>query len=204
MIPRFRPFRSTAVLGLLALFLGGCVNLEPQPDPTRFFTLQPRVLVAVPSRLVTVEVSQIPDYAQTRRIPYRRSGHEIAYFPFGRWTGPLEVMLAERIRERLEPWAASAGAGSWRVGVKVLVCEGSEAGEALFGADYALSQRDSLEPLREGRFLDSVSWDPESGCGPLVERLGVMIDAFADRMAAELAEGNFSRLEAEGTPPPHP
>lgn len=166
--------------------LGGCVNLDPKPDLTRFYTLSPQDFAAESAELVTVEVTRLPYYAQTRRIPLRKGHYEIVFFPLDRWTGPLDRMLADRLRERFGPVARSAQRGDWRLRVEVLACEGRSEGDAVFGADYVLWCGEAIDPLAMGRFLERVPWDPKEGAGALVETLGTLVDSMADRIAAQL------------------
>lgn len=192
-VPPRRCLSRRTRLGLLLLLpllmgLGGCVNLDPTPDPTRFFTLLPDDWQGDHGHRITVEVSEIPSYARTRRIPLRDGRQEITYLEFARWTGPLDQMLIQRLRDRLDRALGTGGSDTpWRVTLVVLACEGTAGGEAVFGADYSLWRGDDPEPLLTGRALERLSWVPVSGASGLVDRLCDAIDAFALELASASA-----------------
>jgi hypothetical protein len=53
---------------LLIGSLSGCLNLDPKPDPARYYTLAPIDFVKSPSGRLEVEVSQLPYYAKTKMV----------------------------------------------------------------------------------------------------------------------------------------
>lgn len=176
---------STRLLVALACVLAfaGCVDLAPQPDPSRFFTLSPPYLPAVPAERVEVQVAGLPYYAKSSRLALRKGDYEVEYFPFARWSGPLDLMLEMRLREHLEPVAAEIDLGSWRIHLEIIACEGNSDGLAAFGADYEIRQVGVVQPVARGRYLERVRWDPASGAEGLVACLGSLIDGFTDRLA---------------------
>lgn len=184
---RLSPRRGFPVLLSVALFaLSGCLNLQPSPDPGRYYTLAPVVADAQPAVSLRVRVTQIPFYLQTKRLAVREGEFEIQYRDYERWTGPLEEMIERRVAARLADSAPEALDGSL-LRLRILQLEGSRDGHVRFVGEWELRAPSGGETIAGGRFAEERPWqvaDVES----LVSLQGALLDAFGDALIAELAE----------------
>ncbi len=96
---------TTAFLLLLALALGGCVSLDPQPDLTRFYTLsmpQSTEPIANPPQLYIDRV-QIPRFLASSEIFVRIDTHEMQALSGARWVEALDLEIARALAQQLSP-----------------------------------------------------------------------------------------------------
>lgn len=101
-----RPSLTAFAAVLVAASLSGCVNLDPQPDPTRYYTIDPAgpatESAASPTGNVLVVVVTTAGYLEQPSIVERQGGHEIAPLPLHRWAEPLAQALPRAIARRLQ------------------------------------------------------------------------------------------------------
>ena len=93
------------------LLLGGCINLDPVPDPTRYYVLGTAhasrgELLTEGLRIGIREVS-LPKYLESSRIALRRGTNEIIYLPFERWGEDMGVSAGRSLASTLERQAGT-------------------------------------------------------------------------------------------------
>jgi len=91
---------------LLTLLLGGCINLDPLPDPTRYYVIgtsaSPRLEQRGDGLRIGIREVSLPKYLESSRIALRKGRHELIYLPFERWGEDLAVSAARSIATTLE------------------------------------------------------------------------------------------------------
>jgi uncharacterized lipoprotein YmbA len=112
------PHRRILVPGVLlsacSVLLAGCNLLpEPQPDPTRHFTLSAPT-GAVSGGNVDVRPVLLAGHLRQRAMAVRIADNEVSYLDDARWAEPLDAGLTEVLRAEL-----AGVAGAWRVRVEV-------------------------------------------------------------------------------------
>ncbi|MFP4541414.1 MAG: membrane integrity-associated transporter subunit PqiC [Opitutales bacterium] len=177
------PFVSYSAL-LPLLLLAGCLGLEPASDPSRFFTLVPEATAAGAPTVLEVRVVEAPDYLRSKQMAIREGAHEIVYESFWRWTGPTDVMLAQRVALRLgAKWGEEAPRG--KLSVRLRRFEGTSGGEAVLAADWTFHPDGEGSPT-EGNFAETRSWTRRQDPSALVSALGELTDALAASIAGQL------------------
>lgn len=111
------PHRRILVPGVLlsacSVLLAGCNLLpEPQPDPTRHFTLSAPTTAAPGG--VEVRPVLLAGHLRNRAMAVRLAENEVTYLDDARWAEPLDAGLAEVLRAEL-----AGVAGEWTVRVEV-------------------------------------------------------------------------------------
>jgi uncharacterized lipoprotein YmbA len=100
---------------VLVVILGGCVNLKPTADPTRFYVLSAEpakeplshpVTLRLPVWVATVET---PAYLDNNCLAVRRNGSQLDYLPYQEWAEPVRNGITRCLREDL---AAILGPGT--------------------------------------------------------------------------------------------
>ncbi len=160
------------VFGVLA---GGCLNLKPQPNPTRQFTLSKietdPIVSSLNGNAPTIGFRRIgiPEYLKSNKIALRESIHEINYLPFHRWAEPLESGVARLLGEYLvitgtasatfiPPWRSNARF-DYVVEVDISVFEGRSDGTVTLDCFYSLYDEKGVR-IDRGRFAETgFSWD---------------------------------------------
>lgn len=108
---------SKLVLISLLCFTSSCINLEPQPDCTRYYVLRAKSNQPCENRYTTCSVQEnkqwvlgvwpvsIPPYLDKRGIAVKVSPTELNYSEWNRWAEPVEKgfsrVLTEDLRLRL-------------------------------------------------------------------------------------------------------
>lgn len=200
------PQRFGAASWLLAccfsLLLAGCSIPLPQaqPDLTRYFVLG---LEARPAGAATAEnlpvvrlmPVDVPAYLGDKPLAVRRGGNEIHYLDAARWAEPLDQGLERNLRLGLGAVPGltvrsrydTTGRWDYDLKIRVTACEGSEDGQVLFAADWALepAPKSSL-PRKTGAFIGQhLSWDGKSPAS-LVAALSQGVSQLCDALAAAL------------------
>lgn len=191
------PFWSLSGL-LAAAFLGGCVNLEPQLDATRFYTLaststartgtQPAE--AVPAAL---RVTVAADYLQQPAIAVRETAQEIAFQEGHRWAEQINIGIARIVQDGLERREESlavtllsrhpGGEHQLLIDIMVTACEGTSDGTATLNADWQIFTGNSTAPPATGRFHGTEpGWN-----GQDFGQLAALLSQLADELAGEIA-----------------
>lgn len=101
---QLRPFlRTLTVVGLIGLNTG-CVNLDPKPDPTRYYTIgttQPSAASHAGATNVLVVAVSIAGYVDQPTVVERRGEHEIVPLPMHRWAEPVTQALPREFAHQL-------------------------------------------------------------------------------------------------------
>lgn len=183
------PFRLSTILLAGCLFVGGCVNLEPREDPTRFYTFQQGMNGPVREGVewLDVRILQLPAFFTSEALAIRE-GSRVEVKEFDRW----EVLPREHLLPLLEEGLQSEFPGvalrewgsSLPVAGKVLDlrvrefqadAEGTIYLEALLqissGKDVRSPQRIRLEGIWQPENIDSLI----VGYGNLLRELGAEI-----------------------------
>ncbi len=176
---------------LTAIFLSGCVNLDPQPDRTRFYELSrgAEAKSLPPQPNLVIRRVDLASYLNDSKIVLRVGDHELAYQALHRWSGPLDQMIAQSLAEHLESirpeWRVRPGpqtASEWTLDLRVLKFEGGPGRAAHLILEWQATSSSSGTENRGGRIVETTTWN---GSFPdLVDQLAGLLG----EAAAELAE----------------
>jgi len=178
--------------------LGGCVNLEPQIDETRFYTLAS----ALPARTGTqpagavsaaLRVSVAADYLQQPAIAVRETAQEIALQEGHRWAEQIKLGVARIVQDGLERRNESlaieqlarhpGGDHQLLIDIMVTACEGTRDGGAVLDADWQIFTGNNAAPRTAGRFHGTEpGWD-----GQDFGQLAALLSQLADELAGDIA-----------------
>jgi uncharacterized lipoprotein YmbA len=152
-LSRFPAARVVAAAGwflLSAIWLssGGCSLPEAKTDTARYYVL-PSSAEASSAESSAPRVGffpvRFPDYLKSRSIAVREGTSEIHYFDEERWAEPLDVGVARVLTERLSATAQVVRypfslelTRDYDVRVRVMTCEGTTDGLAVFSATYEI------------------------------------------------------------------
>jgi uncharacterized lipoprotein YmbA len=98
-----------SILLLLCLIPGGCISLEPKPDPSRFFSLTPlprtgqRAQDAAGTNALVLGIGPIkfPGYLDRQQFVTRISQNRFAVAENDRWAEPLEENFSRVLSQNL-------------------------------------------------------------------------------------------------------
>lgn len=188
----------TVFTGLL--FSAGCIDLEPQPDPTRFYVLTssaPAVGDETGDGLsIGIRRVGMPDYLSDSRMVTRRGDHEIVYADFHRWGENLDQaivrVLAGDIADKnyvshvsVFPWR-DAVEHDYVITVDIYRFEGT-AFEAVMEASWEIRGADGDKILKTGKTSLSRDWDG-SNYAALAGSLSDMLDQLSVELSKALLE----------------
>jgi len=162
---------SLALLTCLFLLclLPGCVSVEPQADPTRFFVLgESRQTERLDERNeedatlqpVTVGPISVPDYLKRKEIAVRVAPSRLEYLPYQRWAEPLESGIQRALVLAFEdemPYREIATFPSLpdealQLRIEVMRFEPQPDGNLLLEVRYSLEKRNEPRPsIREAQ-----------------------------------------------------
>lgn len=176
-----KPSMTSSLLAaaLAAAVGGGCLNLKPQPDSTRFYVLAgPDVEAAPPASNPAEGVPlfigrvEIPEYLQTPAFALRVDETEIHFSKDHHWAEPLregvtrvlrDALAAETGPDRMHP-AMFRRPGTAYVEVQVALTEFEcrADGSAGAAARWSLLLQPGSQPLAAGDFRvrQSFVWEP--------------------------------------------
>lgn len=162
----------TIPLFILALFLAGCIDLEPRPDPTRIFVLTGNAPI-VPStnkRGIALRVNRIelPSYLDSPKMAIRQGGLEIVYSDFNRWGEDLDTAIARNLvnslltnphvsRVVLAP--SNQAPSDYYVTVTILRFEGENSNAAVLEARWDIFDSGTMEISESGNTSARRPWD---------------------------------------------
>lgn len=177
MKPRICPVVLTAAL---ALFAAGCSLLpEPQPDPTRYFTLSAPTGAVQPGG-VDVRPVEIAGHLRQRAMAVRVADNEVTYREHVRWAEPLDAALTQLLQARL---AGQSGEWTVRVQVERFEVQAHRDNTVQLTATYQLSPK-AGGPVRRGSFAATPrAWDGRDP-GALVALLREAALELGDAIAA--------------------
>lgn len=183
-------------LPILALALAGCSILEPQPDPSRFFTLRAVAdgAQAPPAGSIAVGLGpvRVPGYLDRPELATRVDSSELVFSPTDRWAEPLSSSLRRVMTENLGailgteeiaifPWPVGTHV-DWTVAVDVLRFERTPDGEVEVAARWVVRDPNGrIRLARETRHTERVNGD---GTAAAVEAWNKAVAALSGDIAA--------------------
>lgn len=174
-------FAKCILLSWIVLFgalSSGCLNLKPQPNLTRQFTLSKTETASLAGNLdgtaptIGFRRVSIPDYLKSNKIALREGTNEIVYLPFHRWAEPLESGIARLLGEYLvlsgtasatftPPWRSNAHF-DYIIEIDVSAFEGRNEGTVTIDCFYSLYDGNGIR-IDSGRLIQSdFGWDKSS------------------------------------------
>ena len=176
----------------LVLFLfiaSGCINLDPQHDPTRIFVLSgnsPTVPTAAKEGFaVRFKRIELPSYLDSPKMATRQGDFEIVYSEFNRWGEDLdkaigrvlaETLLAHpRIRE-VSQFPSNQAESDYQISLNISRFEGKNKNAAVLEAQWKILNAETGETIKTGFTSTHRPWD------------GNDYDALARALSDNLAE----------------
>jgi uncharacterized lipoprotein YmbA len=178
---RLRRLAFSLQLSAFSLLLAGCNLLpEPQPDPTRHFTLSAPTGVTQPGGVVVRPV-EIAGHLRPRAMAVRIADHEVTYLEDVRWAEPLDTALTQLLQAKL-----AAAPSEWTVKVEIERFELlSHHGNAVqVAATYQATPKGGA-PKRGSFTATPRAWDGRDH-GALVALLRDAANELGDALAAAL------------------
>lgn len=170
--------QSITILVLIACLMGGCVDLKPKADTTRYFVLGPVDPVAPTANasggeglVLGIKRIVLPSHLETQRLVIREGNSEIQFSNNYRWGTNLDraitVALADYLvatpavgQAQVMPWPDHANPNHV-VDVRVHQFEGESAGNARLVATWMISDPQSGNLLQSGKTDHVVpGWTP--------------------------------------------
>jgi uncharacterized lipoprotein YmbA len=193
------------IAALLALTLAACVNLDPQPDDTRYYVLSSEeALMSSPNELaedgltVGIEALSLPSYLDTRRMVTRISEQEVKFSEANRWGENLRRGVGAALSDflRASPGIRAVYVVPWTeprhrdfdIAIRLERFEGDESGSTRMLAVWNIEDLETGQHVKRGitdRITDG--WTP-GDYGDLAARLGESVHDLAEELAGVLAE----------------
>jgi hypothetical protein len=193
-------FRTRLPFALAVCLLGaGCINLDPRPDPTRYYDLAgttPDSVASTNGIRLGLWPTEIPDYLNTRQIVTRINQHRINYANYERWAEPLPANLDRALHNHLlaDEKVAGVRIGPWNntvrldrvVRVRLIEFEGHEDGSVQLAAEWSVETRDaeSAESAHRTQRLKG-SWTP-GDYGDLAAQMSSLLKQLCADILAEI------------------
>lgn len=197
---------KTLLAAFTALFtLTGCVNLEPTPDPTRYFNLTPMAVgnatSAKPTMAIVIQPVSVPDYLKRSNIVQRKDLGELTFSEFDRWAEPVEnaiarviaVNLSSLLNSRFIRTSDQLGGHDGELKLTLTVVEFTTAtnGAALFTVETKLMAVDGVGIIAATR--SRLTTPPADGTFDMsanVNALSETLKQFSEQLAAQLSQFN--------------
>ena len=163
--------RGLVYVAVVAL-TGGCINLDPQLDPTRFYVLPEPTSIDSEGTLRTLKVGllsiEVPGYLKSSKMVIRKGESELTYSEYNRWAEDLDQgigrVLQANLANRLPevefsrfPWPDRTEL-DYRVKIRFSGFEGDRNGGVALQAEWSLSSEDG-EVVDTGNFHFEGSWN---------------------------------------------
>lgn len=181
-------YRSRIGTALAATMLAACFNLNPQPDPSRFYNLRAVSEAAPAAAGPTVGIGSIelPAYLDRAHLIERVDETEVRLLSADYWAGPLagqiQRVLADEIRarsglDRVEryPWRAT-DAPAWRVDVDIARFDTWADGVIELRATWEIRATDAGRSLLAS---GSDTWREQADGADVAQRVDAMSRALA-------------------------
>ena len=185
------------------LMLCGCINLDPQADPTRFYILSSQSGPAASSdnsrgAVLGLKAIALPTYLQSKKIPTRRGANEITYSEVHRWgenpKSAISRVLSENLashsaigRVHTVPWPDVAN-NDFELYVTLIRFEGEQSGMVVLEANWAIFNPDDDSVLRNGSTaVKHLKWNGRD-YSALARSLGEALGILANDLAAAVAD----------------
>ncbi len=158
---------------ILALLAGGCIDLEPKPDPTRIFVLTGNRPTLPPTGTGNISVGirriELPAYLKNPKMATRQGGLEIVYSEFNRWGEGLDKAIGRNLMTALlaNPHVSRATLfpsnekipPNYSVAVAILRFEGDGSNAAILEARWKILDPKSGEIVQTGATKASRQWN---------------------------------------------
>tara|TARA_Y100000588_G_C14280492_1_gene936850 strand:- start:11747 stop:12310 length:564 start_codon:yes stop_codon:yes gene_type:complete len=179
---------------------GGCIDLDPKLDPTRFYVLTEPTPIKASGILKTLNVGlliiEMPDYLKTSKIVLRREGSEITYSEFNRWAEDLEQGIARVLYSHLAnklpgvkisrfPWSAPTEL-DYRVKIRLTRFDGVRGGLVAIHAGWSIVGKGG-ETVDSGDFRFNGMWNGTK-YGTLVSELGTGLAQLSDEIGVAISK----------------
>ncbi len=199
--------RLTATLTLsFCLLLSGCLNLEPQPDNSRYHILDHqaskgakiRQLIAGTPHIYISRVD-LPEYLKGKKLVIRKTPTEITLSETDRWVEPIEDSLSRVLANHMlsqlpEQWSTAhhperrTNSKGFEVYLRITRLEGNWEKEAVIEGYYHVHHVQSPDTLKKhSNFSFSLPWqngetaDLPALYSDLTNKLGdKLLDALAE------------------------
>lgn len=196
-------------LVLFIIATGGCINLDPQEDPTRIFVLKEISPMGSSGSEKTLSVGirriNLPAYLNSSKIVIRKGDHEVVHSDYHRWGEDLDVAigrnLAGRLAESLSeaevvrfPWPDKTSP-DYVVEVEILRFDGDESTyNAKVQAKWMIRDSEAAKPTptTHGKTDFRKSWDGRSFVA-----LVASLDRGLAVMGGQISEAIRGMMEAE-------
>lgn len=182
---------------IASVFLTACVNLKPQTDKVKLYTLGLNAAATnsiVDQPVLYITRPELPSYLEGSAMRYHSADGEVASLNGARWGEDLGEGIARALGEYIQatgkayvrsqyPWPKLAREN---LDVRVLFKRfgASEDGRVEVVAIWQI--RDAKELIKEGRFqADNLSWQMDSP-NTYVAQLNAALAALAETITAEL------------------
>ena len=191
-------------LSLSALFmLCGCINLDPQSDPTRFYILSSQTSPKRSSSdgqgtVLGLKAIALPTYLRSTKIPTRHGANEITYSEINRWGESPKYAISRVLAENLAshsaigrvhtvPWPDGAH-HDFELYVRLSRFEGKQSGQIAVESSWEIIDPDDDSILKNGRtVVNHLQWNGRN-YSSLVEALGKSLGILANDLAAAIAD----------------
>ena len=197
---RDQPALTVTVFWTLAaaLLLAGCIDLAPQPDPTRVFVLKaPAMGGGLPEDggwEVGIRRIDLPDYLLNPKMVVRREGFEIVHSEFNRWGENLDKAIGRVLGDPLRKWSfidivstvpwSSKIAHDFEISIQIDRFEGIGRSAAQLDARWSITRGDSDDVLQVGYTSAKRDWNGSD----YLALASALSDALAT-LAADIAGG---------------
>lgn len=198
---KFSPCNLFACLvGLMALVLAGCVNvnvdgLESRPDSTRFYVMgiqdNPQTGLINGSKTIGLQGIDLAAHLQSPLMAVRLGTHEYSYVSEHRWIISLDDAIGQRVESAMESADSISGVQllpwpdgflpDYRVAIQVLECEANRSGNAQFAANWEVIQQGADGAHYRGKTRYQANWRSGDYAG-----LAESMAAGADKLAADI------------------
>jgi hypothetical protein len=148
----------------LCLALSGCLNLDPQADPTRFYLLSASNEAGVSQDEEGLSIGfkrvDVPSYLKNRKIVVRLDSDEIRYSEIHRWGEDLETGISRTLATNLTakngvqqvsvvPWQDNS-VHDVEIKVKILRFDGADDGNVILRALWEIQDPSTGNNLATG------------------------------------------------------
>ena len=185
------------------MMLFGCINLDPQADPTRFYILSSQTSPTTSSgdgqgTILGLKAIALPAYLRSTKIPTRYGANEITYSEIHRWgespKSAISRVLAENLSSRSAigkvhtvPWPDGA-IHDFELYVTLLRFEGEQSGRVAMEASWDILNPDDDSLLKNGTtVVNHLKWNSRD-YGTLARALGEALGILANDLAAAVKD----------------
>ncbi len=185
------------------MMLCGCINLDPQADPTRFYILSAQPSPTTSSgdghgTVLGLKAIALPAYLRSTKIPTRHGANEITYSEYHRWGESPKSAISRVLAENLAshsaigmvhtvPWPDGA-IHDFELHVTLIRFEGEQSGRVAMEASWDIFNPDDNSVLKNGRTeIKHLKWSSRD-YGALARALGEALGILSNDLAAAVAD----------------